>query len=521
MPEAVGSPSPFPLPARLLAGLAILAMGVFAWVAWQRVGYPFELEWMEGAMVDHAARIGQGLPIYAPPGPDHVAFLYTPLFYWLTALLAVGLGDGFLTARLIGLLATVAAVALLGHWVRRECGRVLPGIVAIGLLFLGSGWYRWWLDLARNDSLFVLWMLATGYLLRWHGTRGAFAAAVTAILAFLSKQTAVLWLPAVGVGALLLDWRNGLRFGIAGALGLGATIGIYHLATDGWFTFFVFEMPRGHGIQGDRKLGFWNDDLVPILPAIGLALFVFVQYVRQARARVGLFLAAFASGGLLASYLSRLHIGGFDNVLLYGFVGACLLAPLALTLATSTRGQTFVTTLLLVQWAMLIVDVRALWQARPVLLYDPRHALPTTAHRQAHEEQLAFLQQARGDVFVLSHGHVAAMAGKPRTAHGQAIHDLLNPMIPVLEGKVGAAATPWQQEVILAFHERFSAALRERRFAAIVLDQQVGGAFEGVFTNALQGNYRRRPGPLLTEPAALQPIVGMLTNSPYVLEPVR
>lgn len=521
MHDPVGHSSPFPWSARLLAGLAVTAIGIFAWVAWQRIGYPFELEWMEGAMVDHAARVRAGLDVYVPPGPDHVAFLYTPLFYWLTAALAVLLGDGFPTARLVGLLATVAAAALLGHWVRRECGRAAPGIVAIGLLFLGSGWYRWWLDLARNDSLFVLWMLVTGYLLRWHGARGAFAAAVTATLAFLSKQTAVLWLPAVGVGALLLDWRHGLRFGLAAGLCLGATIGIYHLATDGWFTFFVFEMPRGHGIQGDRKLGFWNDDLVPILPAIGLALFVFVQYIRRAETRAGLFLAAFASGGLLASYLSRLHVGGFDNVLLYGFVGACVLAPLALTLATSARGHTTVTGLLLIQCAMLILDVRALWQPRPALLYDPRQALPTAAHRRAHEEQLAFLRQTQGDVFVLSHGHVAAMAGKPRTAHGQAIHDLLNPMIPVLEGKEGAAATPWQQQVILAFHERFSAALRERRFGAIVLDQQVGGAFEGVFTTALGGNYRRRPGQLLTEPAALQPIVGMVTNSPYVLEPIR
>src|SRR5437016_5947719 len=97
--------APRPAPDRALAGVsavvAVLAIIVVCSRIAFRIGYPFELEWMEGAMVDHAARVRAGLPIYCAPTPEHVAFLYTPLLYQLGALVSLVTGQGFLALRLV------------------------------------------------------------------------------------------------------------------------------------------------------------------------------------------------------------------------------------------------------------------------------------------------------------------------------------------------------------------------------------------------------------------------------------
>ena len=56
-----------------------------------------------------------------------------------------------------------------------------------------------------------------------------------------------------------------------------------------------------------------------------------IGFVTRFRDEAGsaLYLAAVGSGGLLASYLSRMHVGGFDNVMMYGFAGGCVLAGVA------------------------------------------------------------------------------------------------------------------------------------------------------------------------------------------------
>jgi hypothetical protein len=229
---------------RLLVGCAFAAALVFLLAAGQRVFYPHELEWMEGAMVDHSARVADGLPLYCAPGPEHVPFLYAPLMFWLGGLsMKLGL-PGLLALRLVATAATIGTTMLIGHWVRRETGKSVPGLVAMGMFLGGYGWLAWWYDLARNDTLFVLPCLGAAYVLR-HGTKRRWLlAAALATTAVLAKQSALMWLPAIGIGALCHDWRNALRFGAATLAGIAAVFALMHWTSDGWSTFFLFEMPR-------------------------------------------------------------------------------------------------------------------------------------------------------------------------------------------------------------------------------------------------------------------------------------
>ena len=91
--------------ARALRSAALMAgawyVGVYIALAWYRVPYPFELEWMEGAMVDHVIRVLSGQNLFVPPTIDFAPFIYNPLFYYLAAIPSLVLGASHLALRLV------------------------------------------------------------------------------------------------------------------------------------------------------------------------------------------------------------------------------------------------------------------------------------------------------------------------------------------------------------------------------------------------------------------------------------
>jgi len=454
-----------------------------------------------------------------------VPFLYAPLLFWLGGGgIALGL-DGILALRLVALASSLGVATLIGHWVKKETGHVLPGLVAVGVFLAGYGWLYWWYDLARNDSPFLLSMLLCAYALRHGGRHGWWVAALLAMVAVLAKQSAAMWLPAVGIGALILDWRRGVKFGFAGVGAIVLALGVMHMSSEGWSTFYLFEMPTYHGSVEANKLGFWTRDLWPMLPLVVAGITGFVSDCRAGRGRAALFLAAVGSGGLVTSWLSRIHVGGFDNVLLYGFAGACVLGPVA---AARLR---FLPWLLVVQFVFLFVFAFAPSRVRS--------ALPSDAHRTAHEELFEYVRSRPGDVFMPAHGHITARAGKPTSAHGQAIYDLMQTLPNRADGAIDVLAlqdearlaqlSPRVRDALVSFRDGMHAAMTSRRYSAIILDEQIRGAYLYMFRLALVGPdgqlgtpddlYESRPLDALSNPKALNPLVGFAADSPSVLVP--
>lgn len=135
-------------------------LGVFLWVAALRLVYPFEVEWMEGGMLTHAARLLDGQPIYAAPSADFVPFFYTPLYPTLLAGLSHLTGGlSFTLGRGVSLFFTLYTFALLFYIGRREAGP-RAGLVAAGLyaaMFRFTGAFY---DVARPDAMFVALVLS-------------------------------------------------------------------------------------------------------------------------------------------------------------------------------------------------------------------------------------------------------------------------------------------------------------------------------------------------------------------------
>lgn len=118
--------------------------------------------------------------------------------------------------------------------------------------------------------IFLCCMLACWHLLRAQRQNAWAQAAVCALLAFLAKQTALIWLPALAIAASIDNPRRGLGFAAIAAGLIGTAVMWMHLHSDGWSTFYVFTMPTAHHWQLDRVAGFCTEDLVPVLSLLML-----------------------------------------------------------------------------------------------------------------------------------------------------------------------------------------------------------------------------------------------------------
>src|SRR5262245_60258037 len=83
-PQATPAAVPPLLDAAILAVAAYYLLAYLG-VALARIGYPFELEWLEGQSLEEVRRLLAGQPIYAAPSLEFVASNYPPLYFVLAA----------------------------------------------------------------------------------------------------------------------------------------------------------------------------------------------------------------------------------------------------------------------------------------------------------------------------------------------------------------------------------------------------------------------------------------------------
>lgn len=460
--------------------LAVTLVVLYLAVGALRLDYPYALEWLEGASVDHVVRVAAGEPLYRAPSIDFVPFIYTPLYYWVAAAPTLALGPGFLPLRLVSYASSIGCLWLIFLLVREATGRPRAGAIAAGLYagcFQISGA---WFDTGRMDSLLLLLILSTVWLLRRpESVLGQLAAGGTLALAYFTKQAALivalpLCLHAIVTGRGSLRLAFPLAFGAL--VGLGILVG--QLASDGWFGFYTLTAPAAHFDLSDpgqaeiwRRmfLGFWTRDLLaslPIATLVGLGgLWISWALGSTDERRDALFWIALAAGMLATSWSQRLHLGGFLNVLMPAYALLSLLTGLALArpvehLAGRLQGAR--------GWLMPVV-LLAVCAQFAALLYDPRDELPTDADRRASERLIDVMTHFEEPIWAPSHGYLPRVAGVAPHAHTIPLHDVLRAQGPVAE----------------SLREEVDRALRERRFSAIVTPV-VG------FDAALMNNYERR-----------------------------
>jgi Dolichyl-phosphate-mannose-protein mannosyltransferase len=483
--------------ALVLACLAHVAL--FVVVVRGRLSYPFELEWMEGGMLAHVHRLVAGLPLYVKPSAEFVPYVYTPLFPALAAVLSHLFGPGFLAPRLVALLSTIVAFAVLGDLVARETRSRLAGVLAACLLLASYRVAGAFFDVGRADTLMLALLLVGAWLLRFgRGTPAAIASGLCLALAFLTKQSAVVvfaaLLPYVGWHA-----RGRLLLFLSAAV-LPALLACVLLdrASGGWFRFYVFDVPRHHHLFLHVLLTFWTVDL---LPHAGVAFLLvaaaaLVAGPSRASARVA-FHACLTLGLLLFSYSSRVHSGGWDNVLIPAFAAVALCAALAwwrLQQAASQSEDRRVRA-----FGPAVLDLAVVLQLG-ALLYDPGAQIPTRRDLDSGRTLIARIQSLPGDVMIPSSDYLARAAGKSGSAHYMAIWDVMR------AGPTSAAAG-----LDLALEET----ARSARVTAIILPRPPDEKILGPkFTAAIREEFRESG--TIMGPEELIPVTGVRSR-PLVL----
>ena len=460
--------------AAVLRGLVlVLSVGyvvLYAALVCLRVAYPFELEWLEGACVDHVRTILAGEPLYAKPSLDFIPLTYTPGYFYLAAGLSRIIGAGFLPLRLISIAASIGLLAMLYRLASRETGSAHAGWLAAGCFAAMYGWTDGWLDLARVDSLFLLLVFVAIYLLRWHAssTGAASLAGLLIAAAFLVKQTGLIVGVPLAVYGLWRGWRIFAAYaGTLAIVVLGANA-LLQRAFDGWYSYYVFGVPAQHPLATEMLWGFWRFDLLRPLPLalVGSAVYVCWRLARSVTRHddrdAALFYLLAAAGLFGGALASRLHSLSYVNVVLPAYAMLSLLFAIAVhdgaeaagaarppagDSSTTDRAGARVR-----RWAPSAIYAVALLQLVR-LVYAPAALVPTEADVEAGRAFVRALAAMPGDVFVPYHGYLPAMAGKRTHAHAVVIADVI---------RGGETA------VEKGLDESLRDALRTHRFTAVI-----------------------------------------------------
>ncbi len=148
-----------------------------------RIDYPFDLEWIEGGLLDHVVRIKAGSPLYQAPDVDYVPCLYAPLYMRIVGLFPYLASSPYWIGRMISMLSILSTGVLVYFAAARVARSAWLGLL-VSLCALGGALFAGdWFDLFRVDSLFVLLALASFVLLDRHGERAPGLVAAGALLA--------------------------------------------------------------------------------------------------------------------------------------------------------------------------------------------------------------------------------------------------------------------------------------------------------------------------------------------------
>jgi hypothetical protein len=456
---------------------------LYLYVVISRMNYPFELEWIEGGMLQVVQRVVDGQAIYVSPSISYVPFLYPPVYFYLSAGVSLVLGVGFLPLRLVSFLASLVSLFVIFKIVQEETKN---GWAAFFSACLFAACYRVtgaWLDVARVDSLFLAFSLVAIYFARGKASLAySLLSGLFSALAILTKQTALILAVPLLLFLILRNWKHGIAFlGAACGLLIPFTL-IMDRQTGGWYTYYVYELLSQQTEWLPLEfVNFWKNDLIIHLPiTILLSLFFLIDEFGKNKKRFLLW-AFILTGAVAISFLSRVKIGGYENVLLPMYAVFCIITGAGLSSLLSTihgissgRIKSFVHIACLIQLV--------------ILAYNPFAQIPSKEDLSSGNQLVAYLSNLDGQIYLPDHGYLLSRSGKISYAHHAAIWDVLR-TDHLTEGK----------EILKSQLEE---TIQSQFFDVIIMDE------EGNFCCPDIESYYTKVGKVFDEDLSFYPVTG-------------
>jgi hypothetical protein len=465
----------------LRAGCALSVgwyLGAYAWIVWSRVRYPFDLEWMEGAMVDHVRFLLIHGNIYVPPSLEFVPYVYNPFYYVVAAAVSLLTGEGYVALRLVSIAGSLACVGLIAVIVACETRNREVGVLSGGLFAATYALSGGWFDIARVDSLHFALCLAAIALMRFAKRPGHLvAAAVCAWLAFETKQSAAGIVLPLGLYLILFEgWRQALWFlAPCGALIAGSTLAL-NVVSHGWYWLYAFGVTGQLASHYGRSV--WRSELFgnfPFALALTFAFFAWRGAPRRGKAKA--FYGMVAATLFAIAIAVRAHAGSWLNDNITAHAALAILSGLGAGALLQSGGPRQRRTAGVLVYGALLAQFL-------FLVYDPRPWVPTDADRKEGERLVAMVRATPGEVLLTHHGYLTRREGKGSFAHQMAVYNLL--MIP--GDRLGARSR---------LTGEFNQALKEKRFSLVITDWD-----DFSFTDELKRSYDPVPAAYISDPKA-------------------
>lgn len=465
----------------------------FLFVVSKRIFYPFEIDWTEGGMVDHAIRLLNGKPLYGAPSMEFIPYIYTPLYSYLTALFLKLFGINLWVARLVSVISSLGIGILLFRAVRKEGGSKLIALACSALFFgafrAGGAWY----DVAKTDMLFVFLTFSGTYIIaNWRNSVAPVFSALILSLAFLTKQPALFFI-LTGLVYYSFKERKQVVVFFGGCLIIvGGSILLNNMLSDGWFNFYVFKLPLGHPIMKTKLIRFWTDDLLGNLPfpIFLLSLYFICNFAIKIIFSDIWALAFLAS--LAAGYSSRIHAGGYDNVLIIAFVFTISFFGILISRLLK-NDKAFVEIFPGRKLRLANVIYLSIILQFGLLLYNPLKQIPSANQFKNYQIFMDKIE-SYDRVFIPYHGFFSTIANKQMYFHRMAYQDI-------------------SRARDIDFNpEEFFRPLLENPVDAIISDREIEEVLKRKYTFKEE---------FFSDPSALVPLTGMQVCPRYVYELVK
>jgi len=314
--------------------LIAAAIGIFIAAAMPRFFYPYEAHWGEGSMLYQVQRILDHKPLYGQPTIQYVAWLYEPIYYYLSASIASIAGISFISDRIISLVATIALLIIIYKVIRHETKSMYLGIGGIGLFIAAYGKTGYCMVVARIDPLFVL-LLVICFVAVYY-SKSFFSLVIGGLLFSLccfTKQTALLFLPAI----CLYLWKSRsmkemLSFVISCVICFALVFFLFHSVYDNWFVYYTIKIPQGkaHFLRWGHAMSVLVTYVITRCWFIAASMLIvsFFLMKKQSIHPASFLFASFFASALAAGFIGILYQGGENNVLLPAAAGSALFIPL-------------------------------------------------------------------------------------------------------------------------------------------------------------------------------------------------
>ena len=392
--------------------VAICYGGFYLYVAFRRITYSYDLDFIEDNMLMQAIQVSLGKPVYVPPNANFVPQVYMPLYTVLSGWIFKLIAPSYLPMRLLSFSATLYSAILIFLISRRLSDHTGIAFCAAALFLAGYRTTGGWYELARVDALYVMLTLAGAALLahgKEHRCQLPLAGFILA-LAFLTKQNGLFF----GLVVLLyllftIQWRA-LAVAIPFALASILTILYWDKVSGGWFSIYVFKIAYLSPIDDQRVIATLKDDLFGSMAGLTTMFVVAgISLIGHKRGKSVLMEPWnwFIGAALLISIAGRASVGGNRNNLMPAYTFLCIAPALAAREIRLWRDSWQDLARSGLFFFIIVQFILTSWIPK----YPPGF-IPTSSMKSAGDQLIQRIAGVQGPVLVLMHPYYALLAGK-------------------------------------------------------------------------------------------------------------